>query len=250
VVLNTLVHVSFLPVNLPDGRVLNIEIKRSKRAKRLWLKANLSGIYLVAPTINCEINHVITFLDSKKQWILKASLYYDRIRNECGEEKYQSNTISFLGKRYSFQIIKDTRSSMTISNNLCKITFHVTDMRHYKDNVRQWYIHETHRIVSERLEFITRMNPIIPRYNKVLIKNHRSRWASCSQKRNLNFNLLLAALPIEIIDYVIIHELAHLIQLNHSNKFWDIVKMIDPEFEAHRKLLHKYSILTRGIPIR
>jgi predicted metal-dependent hydrolase len=250
VVLNTLVPVSFLPVNLPDGRVLNIEIKRSKRAKRLWLKANLSGIYLVAPIINCEINHVITFLDSKKQWILKASLYYDRIRNGCGEEQYQSNTISFLGKRYSFQIIKDTRSSMTISNNLCKITFHVTDMRHYKDNVRQWYIHETHRIVSERLEFITRMNPIIPRYNKVLIKNHRSRWASCSQKRNLNFNLLLAALPIEIIDYVIIHELAHLIQLNHSNKFWDIVKMIDPEFEAHRKLLHKYSILTRGIPIR
>ena len=242
--------VSFLPVNLPDGRVLNIEIKKSKRAKRLWLKANVSGIYLVAPIINCEINHVIRFLESKKQWILKASLYYDRIRNECGEEHYQSNTISFLGKRYFFQIIKDTRSSMTISNNLCKITFHVTDMRHYKDNVRQWYSQETHRIVSERLESITRTNPIIPRYNKVLIKNHRSRWASCSQKRTLNFNLLLAALPIEIIDYVIIHELAHLIQLNHSNKFWDIVKMINPEFEAHRKLLHKYSMLIKSIPIR
>lgn len=248
--MDILVPVSFLPVNLPDGRVLNIKIKKSKRAKRLWLKANVSGIYLVAPIINYEINHVIRFLDSKKRWLLKASLYYERIRNEWGEEHYQSNTISFLGKRYFFEIIKDTRSSMTISYNLCKITFHVTDMRHYKDHVRRWYSQETYRIVSERLEFITRMNPMIPTYNKVFVKNHRSRWASCSQKKNLNFNLLLAALPIEIIDYVIIHELAHLIQLNHSNKFWEIVKMIDPEFETHRKLLHKYSMLTKGIPIR
>jgi predicted metal-dependent hydrolase len=82
-----------------------------------------------------------------------------------------------------------------------------------------------------------------PTYNKVTIKNQRSRWASCSKNGNLNFNFLLSSLPVELIDYVIIHELAHLIQLNHSKEFWRIVESIDPEFQYHRKLLHKYGIL-------
>ena len=89
------------------------------------------------------------------------------------------------------------------------------------------------------------MNPGLPAYNKVFIKDHTARWASCSEKRNLNFSLLLAMLPIQVIDYVIIHELAHLVQLNHSKRFWDIVKKMDPEFETHRKMLHKVQHINK-----
>jgi predicted metal-dependent hydrolase len=227
-------------VKLSNGRMLRIEVKKSKRAKQYWLKANVSEIYLIAPTVNYEINQVMRFLDSKKEWILKTLEYYERVRSNYVEANLKSGTISFLGKRYNLQITKDIAPSVIVSDNLSKITFHVTDRRKYKDDLKQWYFEQTRRIVSERLDLIRIRNPSLPAYNKVSIKNQRSRWASCSENGNLNFNLILAALPIEIIDYVIIHELAHLIELNHSKDFWNIVKMTDPEFQTHRKLLHKY----------
>jgi predicted metal-dependent hydrolase len=180
------------------------------------------------------------FLDSKKEWILKTLEYYESAQSNYVEANLKSGTISFLGKRYNLQITKDIAPSVIVSDNLSKITFHVTDRRKYKDDLKQWYFEQTRRIVSERLDLIRIRNPSLPAYNKVSIKNQRSRWASCSENGNLNFNLILAALPIEIIDYVIIHELAHLIELNHSKDFWNIVKMTDPEFQTHRKLLHKY----------
>lgn len=227
-------------MKLSNGRMLRIEVKKSKRAKQYWLKANVSEIYLIAPTVNYEITQVMRFLDSKKEWILKTLEYYERVRSNYVEANLKSGTISFLGKRYNLQITKDIAPSVIVSDNLSKITFHVTDRRKYKDDLKQWYFEQTRRIVSERLDLIRIRNPSLPAYNKVSIKNQRSRWASCSENGNLNFNLILAALPIEIIDYVIIHELAHLIELNHSKDFWNIVKMTDPEFQTHRKLLHKY----------
>lgn len=227
-------------MKLSNGRMLRIEVKKSKRAKQYWLKANVSEIYLIAPTVNYEINQVMRFLDSKKEWILKTLEYYESAQSNYVEANLKSGTISFLGKRYNLQITKDIAPSVIVSDNLSKITFHVTDRRKYKDDLKQWYFAQTRRIVSERLNLIRKRNPSLPAYNKVSIKNQRSRWASCSENGNLNFNLILAALPIEIIDYVIIHELAHLIELNHSNNFWNIVKMTDPEFQTHRKLLHKY----------
>lgn len=227
-------------MKLSNGRMLRIEVKKSKRAKQYWLKANVSEIYLIAPTVNYEITQVMRFLDSKKEWILKTLEYYERVRSNYVEANLKSGTISFLGKRYNLQITKDIAPSVIVSDNLSKITFHVTDRRKYKDDLKQWYFAQTRRIVSERLDLIRKRNSSLPAYNKVSIKNQRSRWASCSENGNLNFNLILAALPIEIIDYVIIHELAHLIELNHSKDFWNIVKMTDPEFQTHRKLLHKY----------
>ena len=151
-----------------------------------------------------------------------------KVQSNYVEANLKSGTISFLGKRYNLQITKDIAPSVIVSDNLSKITFHVTDMRKYKDDLKQWYFAQTRRLLSERLNLIRKRNPSLPAYNKVSIKNQRSRWASCSENGNLNFNLILTALPIEIIDYVIIHELAHLIEINHSNDFWNIVKMTDP----------------------
>ena len=236
-----------LPVHLSNGRTLSVQVKKSKRAKRLCLKANIFGIHVVVPMNSYETDEVIRFLDIKKEWILQTSEYYGRLRNEYGEENLKLNTISFLGKRYNLRITKDVAGSVIVSDNLKTITFHVNDSRRYKDDVKQWYFAQTNKIVSERLALVREMKQDLPAYNKVTIKDQRSRWASCSKNGNLNFNLLLASLPIELIDYVIIHELAHLIELNHSKEFWKIVKSIDPEFQYHRKLLHKYGLLTNYV---
>jgi len=210
------------------------------------MKANIFGIHVVVPMIYHE-GGVMKFLNLKKDWILQTSEYYARLRNEYGEENLKLNTIAFLGKKYNLKITRDMGSSIIVSDNLKCITFHVKDRRRYKDDVKRWYSSQTSKIVAERLNQIRRMNPELPSYNKVTIKHQRSSWGSCSKNGNLNFNLLLASLPLELIDYVIIHELAHLVVLDHSKEFWKIVQTIDPEFESHRKLLRDYKLLTNCV---
>ena len=231
-----------IPISLSNGKVLEIKIKKSKRVKHLWLKADVYGVYVVVPS-NYSIEKIHNFIESKKKWILKTSEYYKKLREGYGEGNLAINTISFLGAIYRLQIVKDTSSSAIISDNLKLITFHVTDRCKYKYDIKEWYRRQTAQIVAERLPVISRKLDL--QYNKVSIKSQTSRWGSCSKKRNLNFNLLLAAVPIKVIDYVLTHELIHLIELNHSKRFWSIVASAYPEYKKYREWLNRYGPLIK-----
>jgi predicted metal-dependent hydrolase len=74
---------------------------------------------------------------------------------------------------------------------------------------------------------------------KIFIKNHKSRWGSCSQKGNLNFNYKIALLPPEIADYIVVHELCHLREFNHSPRFWRLVEEVMPDHRARRSALRR-----------
>ncbi len=77
-------------------------------------------------------------------------------------------------------------------------------------------------------------------YKNIRIKLVRSLWGSCSSKGNLSFNVKLLHYPEAVVRYVIIHELAHLIERNHSQAFWDIVERYDPNYKKHRKVLKNH----------
>jgi predicted metal-dependent hydrolase len=231
-----------IPISLSNGKVLDVKIKKNKRVKHLWLKADVYGVYAVVP-LDYSIEKIHNFIESKKKWILKTSEYYRRLREGYGEGNLAINTISFLGAIYRLQVVKDTSSSTVLSDNLKVITFHVTDRRKYKYDIKEWYRRQTAQIVAERLPVISKRLDL--HYNKVSIKSQTSRWGSCSKNRNLNFNLLLAAVPIKVIDYVITHELIHLIELNHSKRFWSLVASAYPEYKKYREWLNRYGHLVK-----
>lgn len=77
--------------------------------------------------------------------------------------------------------------------------------------------------------------------NHITIKNQKTRWGSCSSKKNLNFNYRLAYMPQEILDYVVIHELAHLRHMNHSKQFWALVEQYLPDYRERRRWLKEYG---------
>jgi predicted metal-dependent hydrolase len=230
-----------IDVPLSNGQLLNIKIKRSTRSKSIQLKANIYGIHVVAP-VNYDFKNITRFIHSRKDWISKVYKYYAKFVEKFGQENGSSeNFLTFLGSVYKLRIVNDRISYNIVSDNLKVITFHVIDRRKYKQDVIAWYKRQTSKIIFERLPLLSRKLDL--KYNRVLIKSQKSRWGSCSKKKNLNFNLFLAALPSEVIDYVIIHELIHLIELNHSKRFWDLVKIKDPNYKYHRKVLRRYSCL-------
>ena len=74
-------------------------------------------------------------------------------------------------------------------------------------------------------------------YHRVSIRNQKTRWGSCSRKGNLNFSYKLALLPLHLADYIIVHELCHLGQFNHSPAFWSLVALAAPDYQRHQKEL-------------
>ena len=90
-------------------------------------------------------------------------------------------------------------------------------------------------LVTERVRYFA---PIIGvSYGQIAIRTQHTRWGSCSSKGNLNFNCLLALVPSEVLDYVVVHELCHRKELNHSARFWNQVERILPDYKARKKWL-------------
>lgn len=76
-------------------------------------------------------------------------------------------------------------------------------------------------------------------YGRITIRNQRTRWGSCSGKGNLNFNCLLMLMPEAVIDYVVVHELCHRIEMNHSKRFWDQVARVLPDYRSQKDWLRQ-----------
>lgn len=110
-------------------------------------------------------------------------------------------------------------------------------------NERHAYL--THRqtaleLVRKRLEYYNNIYSFV--FNKIRIKSQRTCWGSCSRRKNLNFNYKLAFLPERVADYIVVHELCHLEEMNHSKNFWNLVGKTVPDYLNVRKELRRHSL--------
>ena len=104
------------------------------------------------------------------------------------------------------------------------------DFKEHKENAR--------KIAQERLVYFNQFYN--HKINKIYIRNQKSRWGSCSGKGNLNFNYKIVFLPPELVDYIIVHELCHIKEMNHSNRFWSLVAKQIPNYKELQKAIKIY----------
>lgn len=213
-----------------------IKLIRSKRRKRMCITVDRQGISVLS-SMNEKIESIRNFVNSNNKWITKKTKFYLRLNESLENGPLQSDELMYLGSKYKIQFIKDSSQYSILSENLLKISFHVKDRRREKENIINWYRSQTKKILDTKVPLFGKRLSIT--YGKVRIKNQKLRWGSCSKDGNLNFNLLLSALPSHIMDYIIIHELIHLIEFNHSDRFWELVEEAIPTYKDCRDWLKK-----------
>ena len=98
---------------------------------------------------------------------------------------------------------------------------------------------QTKSLIEKRVSYYAPMIGVS--YNRISVRIQHTRWGSCSSKGNLNFNCLLALLPQDVVDYVVVHELCHLKQMNHSARFWSEVRAILPDYEISKHWLQNHG---------
>lgn len=95
------------------------------------------------------------------------------------------------------------------------------------------------RVLPERAAYFAPLVGVT--YGRITIRNQKTRWGSCSSKGNLNFNCRLMKAPASVLDYVIVHELCHRLEMNHSPRFWALVEQVMPDYRVHRKWLREHG---------
>ena len=212
-------------------------VRISKRAQRINLKI-LAGHGIVL-TIPERLKHsaAVAFLEQNIDWVKK----------HLGERQLITpittppDTIHLPPLNYAWQISYQTslsRRAKLIEHTDNQLLYCGPDEDEPKyQKLRQWLQHKAANFLTQRLQAISEQTQLP--FEVVSFRTHKTVWGTCSHTKKISLNHRLIFLPLEFIDYVIIHELAHTKHLNHSDKFWAVVAQHCPHYKQAKNLLKK-----------
>jgi hypothetical protein len=224
-----------------------IEFRRSRRAVRMRLQIDSLGkVTLVAPWFSTQ-SAIRSFVDRHQAWLHKHLGRIERQKALRPTPHYRTgDTFYYFGEPLKLEILPSNskRPNLKVRENRMIITLHKfigknDGTNSVKKAIRDFYRKKAEEVIRDRLDHFNAHYGF--RFHRVAFRDQKSRWGSCSRAGNLNFNWRLIMAPIEVIDYVVVHELCHLGQMNHSSRFWALVEQVMPDHKVHRKWLKDNS---------
>jgi predicted metal-dependent hydrolase len=223
-----------------DGQPITYTLKRSLRARRIRLEVRpQTGLTVIVPH-SYKIRQLPGLLKSKERWISNNLAKY--LQTPSVRKEFKSgDTVPYLGR--DLELVKRENHSVaggvTLEDNMLAVSSDLFKNGILELALEQWYRTEAAKVISQRIDKLSSMMGI--GYKRISIRGQKTRWGSCSRKRNLNFNWKLLMAPEPVIDYVIIHELTHLKEMNHSKRFWKLVAQYCPRWREHKKWLKQHE---------
>jgi len=213
-------------VVLSNGQMIHYHLKRRQR-RSLGLKITFDGLVVHAPFLMSK-NKINTLLVNKTKWLLSK---INSIQPTPTSFKVGDNEVfMLLGTDIIIKTNIGLKRAINISSNICMIT------QKDKDNdiqitqyFKKWLKQHALEFFSDRVQFYCRKNGFSVR--NIYISNAKTRWGTCNSKADIRLNWRLIQAPLDVIDYVICHELSHTLFMNHSQQFWHQVSTIFPNYK-------------------
>jgi len=222
-----------------------MQIKKIIRSNRRTISLQIcddATLIVKAPlrVKNNIINQVILkqhkWLKKKKKEILSRDIKFIEKQFVSGENYF------YLGKLYPLKIVQNNEMEcpLILSNGYFYLQKNISDG---KDVFLIWYKQAACQKIPARVNWYAEKTGF--RFSKINISNAQKQWGSCTHLGNLNFSWRLIMAPLPVLDYVVIHELVHLVEKNHSNSFWDKVQFFMPDYKVQKNWLKKNGYLLK-----
>lgn len=212
-------------------------IERSKR-KTLSLTVLKNGNVIVKAPITMKDEIINRFVEEKQSWLQEKLSSIKETQNKF-EDIISGAKIMIYGNKYS--VVKADIKSIQTSDKFELFVPNKYEGEKQSKAISTWLKKLAKKVLSERLSFIE--NRINLKSTSLKIGDSRGRWGSCNSYGNIILNYRVVMLPPAIIDYVIVHELCHLLELNHSRRFWENVSKFLPNYELQRKNIKEFGFL-------
>jgi predicted metal-dependent hydrolase len=222
------------------------EVRASNRAKYAQIKITPAGKVLVVVPRRFNIKHVPAFVAEHQRWI-DSQLQQLRLTHDPVYDSDSPQRIILRAVDETWQVVYDNQdkrkpdTSHRTTTTLVKrrdyenklltpaTSLYINRARPIKPQLIQWLTGRARTALSERVECLSQVTGLLP--GAIHIRGQKTRWGSCSVRRTLSLNRSLLFLPPPLVRYLLIHELCHLVHLNHSRHFWALVQRFEPDYE-------------------
>jgi predicted metal-dependent hydrolase len=215
---------------------MQIKIDKLIRSKRrtIALIIERDGSFTVRAPLRAPHAAIETFIQQKADWVTRTREKIKSTRPTIGKQYTNGEKFLFLGSSFDLKLVGFQKPSLHFDSGF---TLSRAAQTKGEQVFTRWYKERALEIISERVKQYAGQYGFMPK--QVKISSAKTRWGSCSPNGTLNFTWWLVMAPLDVIDYVVVHELAHLRVKNHSGKFWNVVESIYPEYKKQRKWLRE-----------
>ena len=217
-----------------------------KERETLAIHVNPDTQVVVEAPLDSDLSLIEKKISKRSAWIIKQQKNFQRFSFELPPRQYVSGeSHRYLGRQYQLKVLQSEGHNEIVKMDRGRILIYTRDPKvreRIKKLLDDWYREHAKHIYAERVSI---WHPRFERYGiekpQVVVRRMKSRWGSCTEAGKITLNLKLIQVPKHYIDYVIVHELSHLIEHNHGSAFYSLMNRIMPDWEERRDKLNTFE---------
>ena len=212
---------------------LNFQLIRSKRRRKtISLCIKEDGRIVISVPYHTPKGEIEGFIKEKKLWVIKKISEKERSIKETEKAFIPGEKFLYLGESYPLEIGDSNYRGLPLKLSFGKFILDKDRLEEARDLFIHWYKREAKEKIEGRLHYFSNRLQLFPKGLKITSAKYR--WGSCSRDSRLSFSWRIIMAPLSVIDYILIHELVHIKEKNHSKRFWTYLETILPDYRKHR----------------
>lgn len=215
-------------------------LKRNRRSRSMRVRVDVDGEVMVSAPYGVPKLMISRFVNKSEPWIRKQQRKIALKKTAYPTLDWEQMLLSYLGKLYQIKFDPERKEKVSVGRRYVYVS-PVTGLEaDLKRTLLRWLKLEAEKDIFDRVTKWS--NKMEVKYAKVRFRQQKSRWGSCSNKGTLSFNWRLIHFSPDVIDYVVIHELAHLKHHDHSKEYWELVRKFDRDYKRKIRFLKQQVV--------
>jgi len=212
-------------------------IKSKRRRKTISLHIRESGEIVIRAPLKASKREIEEFIREREAWVVEKLSEEKERRKELQKAFVPGEKFLYLGECYPLEIDESTHKELPLRLSFGKFVLNGDHIEEARNLLIDWYKREAKEKIEGRVRYYSDRFNLFPKGTK--ITSAKSRWGSCSRDDRLSFSWRIIMAPLRIIDYILVHELVHIREKNHSRNFWAALEKILPDYRERRVWLKK-----------